>query len=126
MDSELIGYDIERDEETGRPTIAACITHPGGKPVSVDDIPETDTGRVLSDEWVQSIGDDVTQDGSVPETLAADLTRAIEDGTENRKLVVLQPTDDGYLFDESIARTDLDDVELNKGTDLSNLTGIGF
>ncbi|WP_312910864.1 hypothetical protein [Natronosalvus caseinilyticus] len=112
--SDVGFFELERDEDD-RPVIAGRIYHPGGEPVSADDVPEREAGRVLSDEWVAAALEEATWRDAYDDELVADATAAFEDGTVGRKLVVVQDRTDEHTFDESLAELPVDDVTLLKG-----------
>lgn len=110
-----VGYfELDRDDD-GSPIIAGRMYHPGGDPVSAADVPERESGQLLSDEWIEAALDEAAWRDLAEEELIAEAADAFEVGTLKRKLVVIQDRTDGYTFDESLAELPVDDIELLKG-----------
>ncbi|WP_159076959.1 hypothetical protein [Halococcoides cellulosivorans] len=112
--SDVGFFELERDDED-RPVIAGRIYHPGGEPVSADDVPEREAGRVLSDGWIEAALDEAEWREHYDDAMVAEAREAYEDGTLQRKLVVVQDRTDGHTFDESLAALPVDDVAMLKG-----------
>ncbi|MFC7232005.1 hypothetical protein ACFQMM_12455 [Saliphagus sp. GCM10025308] len=112
--SDVGFFELERDGDD-QSVIAGRIYHSDGEPVSADDVPEREAGRVLSDEWVVAALEEATWHDSYDDKLVADATAAFKDGTVGRKLVVVQDRTDEHTFDESLAELPIDDVTLLKG-----------
>lgn len=107
-------FEFERDEE-GDPVIVGRIYHPGGELVSMEDIPEREAGRVLSEEWIEAAFAEADWQDRHDEVLVADAKAAFEAGTLRRKLVVVQDRIDEFTFDESVGDSPIDPVEFLKG-----------
>lgn len=114
MVSDVDLFELEGDE-AGSPVIAARIYHPGGKPVTAEDVPELAVGRVLSDSWIEAALEEAERRDHYEDSLVAEARDAYEDGTLTRKLVVVQERMDEHTFDESLAALPVDDIELEKG-----------
>lgn len=112
-------FELERDDD-GVPVIAGRIYHPGGGPVSADDVPEREAGRILSDEWVDAALDEATWRDHYDDDLAKAACEAHEEGTLKRKLVVVQDRTDGHTFDETLTELPVDDVQMLKGAGRRN------
>ncbi len=107
-------FELEYDDD-GTPVIAGRIYHPGGEPVSADDVPEREAGQVLSDDWIKAALEEANWRDHYDDELVADATAAFENGELIRKLVVAQDRVDQYTFDESMSKLPVDDIELLKG-----------
>ncbi|GAB3022386.1 immunity 49 family protein [Natronobiforma cellulositropha] len=108
---------VERDDETGGYVIVETITHPGGRDLTAEDVPKTEKGRLLSEEWLDAVIDELqSADEAFPQELGKELQIAHEKGVLARKLVVLQERTGAHTFGESVSELGVDQIELVKGT----------
>ena len=107
-------FAFERDEE-GTPVIAGRIYHPGGELVGIEDLPEREAGRVLSESWIDAAIVEAKGRERHDQELVADAEAAFEAGILKRKLVVVQDRIDEFTIDESIGDSSIDTVDFLKG-----------
>lgn len=108
--------EITRDPDTGEYVLVASIKHPGDREATVDDLPMTEAGRILSDEWVNAVIETLrASDDGEQNQLAETLGTAREQGALERKLVIQQEQRGSHLFDETLADLGIDRIDIVAG-----------
>ncbi|PSQ19182.1 hypothetical protein BRD00_02760 [Halobacteriales archaeon QS_8_69_26] len=108
--------DVEEDPVTGDYVFAEEVAYPADGPLTAEDLPETEDGRVLSDDWVKGVIARYRDHGDEEYAALADqLEEARREGEIHRRLVV-RPGEDGrtdFRVDRSVYDLGVDDAEFH-------------
>lgn len=107
--------DVDHDQTTDEYTLTLELVHPGGRPLTLSDLPRTPHGRCFTDSWLDTELESMRNaDDTTTATDGDSLTAAKRDGRLTLKLVVYQQQRDGETVDESLAELPIDEIVLKK------------